>query len=267
VNAEASHVIVAGERTPKREGNAVSVPAMNDAAGIMAMIANAARDPNVDPDKMLKLYDIRERELNRLAKAAFADAMATFKANPPKIVKDKHVKIAHKNGGGFTEYDHATLGHVCDQIIAGLAAVGISHRWDLAQLDGGMIRVTCVLTHRDGHSEGTALLSSRDESGSKNNIQAVGSTVTYLQRYTLLSSVGLATGLPDDDGHGSEGGNDYERITDSQVADLKALIQEVGANTAALLTYIKYETLADIPADRYRDVVRVVEGKRKGARK
>lgn len=258
MSTPASNVITVSERTPKREGNNITLAAVSaETSQIMSVIAHAARDTNIDVDKMLKLFEIRDRELARSAKAAFANAMAEFKMSPPKIVKDKHVSFPA--GGKTTEYDHATLGHVCDQIIAGLANVGISHRWDLAQIDGGQIRVTCVLTHRDGHSEGTALQSSRDDSGSKNNIQAVGSTVTYLQRYTLLAATGLAAGMPDDDG---KGGHEITRITDSQVADLNALIQEVGANKLSLLAYLKLETLSGIAADNYKDVVKVVESKR-----
>jgi hypothetical protein len=39
-----------------------------------------------------------------------------------------------------------------------------------------------------------------DQSGGKNAIQARGSTVTYLQRYTLLSAFGLVAADEDDDG-------------------------------------------------------------------
>lgn len=260
---EASQVIVADGRMPRRESNNINLPAINDASGIMNVIANAARDPNVDVEKMLKLYDIRDRELARQAKQAFADAMSRFKENPPKIIKDKHVKIPHKQGPGFTEYDHTSLGHLCEKIIEGLAAVGISHSWQLEQIEGGQIRVTCILTHRDGHETRTPLHSSRDDSGSKNNLQAMSSAISYLERYTLFAATGLASGMPDDDGRGAE--PEVERITDSQVADLNALITEVGANKDSLLNYLKLDSLADIPAERYVSVVRAVEAKRKAS--
>jgi len=51
-----------------------------------------------------------------------------------------------------------------------------------------------------GHSESVTLQSATDDSGKKNNIQALGSAITYLQRYTLLSITGLATEDQDDDG-------------------------------------------------------------------
>ena len=42
-----------------------------------------------------------------------------------------------------------------------------------------------------------------DGSGGKNAIQAIGSTVSYLERYTLLAATGLATEDQDDDGRGA----------------------------------------------------------------
>lgn len=252
-------LVVAESRIPRREAQAV-VPQGDQS--IMSVIAAAARDPNIDVDKMLKLYDIRDRELARVAEREFIAAMAEFKANPPKIIKDKHV--AFQTSKGMTEYDHATLASVVGAIIDSLAKVGISHRWDTEQKDGGRITVTCVLTHEGGFSTRTALSASPDDSGGKNNIQAIGSTVTYLQRYTLMAATGLAAGMPDDDGRG---GNGSECVSADQAANLQALVEEVGANRANFLAYFKVQAIADIPANKYSEAVRMLEAKRKGARR
>ncbi|MNL48938.1 ERF superfamily protein [compost metagenome] len=42
-----------------------------------------------------------------------------------------------------------------------------------------------------------------DNSGKKNAIQQVASTITYLQRYTLLAATGVATKGQDDDARGA----------------------------------------------------------------
>ena len=56
-----------------------------------------------------------------------------------------------------------------------------------------MVTVTCRLTHADGHSEETTISAPPDNSGNKSPAQAVASTITLLQRYTLLSLLGIAT--------------------------------------------------------------------------
>lgn len=151
---------------------------------------------NADVEQLTKLLELQERWEANVAKKAYNAAMARFKADPPQITKNKHVKF------GQTEYDHATLDHVAEQLTKALSQVGISHTWAVEQ-NGPEISVSCVLTHEMGHSERTTLKASPDSSGSKNAIQAIGSAVTYLQRYTLLAATGMAAGL-DDDGNGSD---------------------------------------------------------------
>lgn len=153
-----------------------------------------------DIDKLQKLMDLQERWEKNEARKAFVAAMNKFKANPPTITKNKHVHF--ETAKGPTDYDHATLDHACDVITKGLSAVGITHTWKVKN-DKEFINVTCVLTHEMGHSEETQLMGTPDDSGGKNKIQAVGSTVSYLSRYTLLAACGLASKDADNDGAGA----------------------------------------------------------------
>jgi hypothetical protein len=59
----------------------------------------------------------------------------------------------------------------------------------------------CAVTHVKGHVERCIMKALADESGGKNSIQAIGSAITYLQRYTLLAATGLTSAdIDDDDG-------------------------------------------------------------------
>jgi hypothetical protein len=162
-----------------------------------------AMEKGADMAQIEKLLDLQMKwEANEARKAFVAD-MAAFKLNPPKIIKDKLVGYENRDGT-FTGYKHATLGAVTNAVIEGLANHGFSHAWEPEQRDG-KIYVTCVITHKLGHSTRTTLDSAKDDSGKKNSIQAVGSAITYLQRYTLLLACGLAThDQTDDDGQNSE---------------------------------------------------------------
>jgi hypothetical protein len=157
---------------------------------------------NANIDQLTKLMDLQERWERREAKRAYDAAMKAFKAESPRITKNHRVCFEAKDRSkGTTDYKHATLDHVCDAVIGALSKVGISHRWKVSQA-GEWITVTCILTHELGHAEETSLMGCPDNTGNKNSIQAVGSTVTYLQRYTLLAATGLATSDSDDDGRG-----------------------------------------------------------------
>jgi hypothetical protein len=169
------------------------VPIDNGAMDVTPLgLLQMAIQQRANVDQLTKLFELQDRWQASQACQAYNAAMAKFKQRPPKILKNKHVKL------DGMEYAHATLDHVTEAITETLSAVGISHRWKVAQ--SPEIAVTCVLTHKMGHSEETTLKALPDTSGSKNSIQAIGSTVTYLQRYTLLAAMGMAAAGMDNDG-------------------------------------------------------------------
>lgn len=220
---------------------------------LMAIISRAASDPSFDVEKLTKLLELQERWQATQARKEYVAAMSAFKADPPKIVKNKHVAF------GNTAYNHATLDEVCDKIGAALSKHGLSHRWSVEQAD--KITVTCTITHVAGHSESTTLTSGADTSGQKNAIQAIASAVTYLQRYTLLAATGLSTSeMQDDDGQGAE------YITEKQSADIRALLTEVNSNESSFLRTIKADSIETIRAAAFNTVVGVLQAKRRSAK-
>lgn len=160
----------------------------------MELLQLAVKQGGTDLDKMKQLMDLQERWEKNEAKKAFVEAMTLFKAHPPVILKTKLVSF------GDTSYRHALSGESAEKIGAALAEYGFSHRWETVQGESGKVRVTCILTHAKGHSESTTLEATPDTSGKKNSIQAIGSTVSYLQRYTLFAATGLVPKDIDDDG-------------------------------------------------------------------
>ena len=169
---------------------------------LMTAAALVAADGNMDVAKLKELLDVQERWEAIQAKKAYVQAMSDFKANPPEILKDKNVK--YQTSKGITDYKHATLHNVATKINSELSKHGLTASWVTSQ-DNGSVKVTCKITHIMGHSEETCLSAPPDATGSKNVIQAIGSTVTYLQRYTLLALTGLATCDQDDDGNAGAG--------------------------------------------------------------
>lgn len=204
----------------------------------MALLQQAIAQ-GVDVEKLGALMALQERYEANEARKAFVSALNAFKADPPIIYKNTQVDFT--SAKGRTHYKHATLDNVSGLIGAGLAKVGIAHRWDTEQREGGMIRVTCILTHALGHSERVWLEAGRDDSGNKNSIQAVVSTVTYLQRQTLLSASGMAVSNTDDDGRQGVVG-----MTESVKADWLAAIECCAdlAATEALWGEIAKSTVA-----------------------
>ncbi len=164
---------------------------------LMAAAALVQKDGNMDVAKLTELLVLQERWDATEAKKEYVQAMSAFKANPPKIIKDRTVN--YSTSKGTTNYKHATLHNVTSCLNKALSEHGLTASWVTSQ-ENGNVKVTCVIVHTMGHSESTSLSAPPDATGSKNAIQAIGSTVTYLQRYTLLALTGLATADQDNDG-------------------------------------------------------------------
>jgi len=207
----------------------------------MALI-EVAMNQNADVDKLEKLWQLQQQWEANEARKAYNQAMSKFRAECPVIKKTKQ---AHNS-------KYAGLAETIEQIKPHLEACGLSHSWTTDQASGA-VSVTCRVTHTLGHSESTTLFSEPDKSGSKNSIQAIGSAVTYLQRYTLSSILGLASAdESDDDGNAA---NEVEGVVSvaeaikkaSNMEELKAVWdKECGRNA-------KYATLINQRKQEFAD--------------
>lgn len=223
----------------------------------MQMLAIAVHQ-GADLQKIEKLMELQERWENNQARKAYVAAMAAFKASPPTIVKNKHVEFELKSGGRQS-YNHASHDEVTNKIIVALSPHGLSHTWAVRQADS-LIFVKCRVTHELGYFEEVELFGPPDTSGVKSPIQQIASTVTLLQRYTLLSVTGLSTeemGRADTDGRTTK-----PTLTADQVANLEALLSEVGASKINFMKWARVDSLENILASNYDDCVKTIERKR-----
>lgn len=209
-----------------------------------------------DLDKVEKLLELKERWDKNEAKKAFHKAMADFKANPIEIDKDR--KVGYKTEKGGVSYNHASLANVVRKIGAELSKHGLAASWRTAQ--NGVIIVTCRITHSLGHFEETSLSASADNSGSKNSIQAIGSTISYLERYTLLALTGLATHEQDNDA-----AQEVDKITDAQVSDIRDQLIDLGLekNEVKFLSVLGVESLENMPKSVFPKAQAILAAKRK----
>jgi hypothetical protein len=195
-----------------------------------------------------KLMELQERNDRNIGRRAFDQAMAKSKAEIPPIIKNRHVKYDNK-GGGSTDYRHEDLAEIAKTIDPILSRYGLSYRFRTQQGQDG-ITVTCIVSHEAGYSEETTLRGAADNSGGKNAIQAVGSAVTYLQRYTLKSALGLAAAA-DDDGVNSGKSEADANITEEQFIELQKMIDAAGIAEQIVLTAEKIAALHFLPRRRF----------------
>lgn len=230
----------------------------------MDMLSRAV-EQGANVEIMEKLLGLQERWERNQARKAFEAAITSAKAELPSITKNKTVAFGSRGGGQGTSYKHETLDHVVETIRPVLEAHGLSFRFRTDVRDDGRVVVTCRIAHRDGHSEETSLPAPPDTSGSKNSIQAIGSAVTYLSRYTLKAALGLAA-TDDDDGQAVGSG---DTVSDEQVRRIMDLINETNTDTVAFCRYLKIASIPAMPAKLYSDAIKSLQAKaarNKGAR-
>lgn len=197
------------------------------------------------------------------ARRAFDAALSAAKAEIPVILKNRTVGYDHKDGSGQTSYRHEDMGEIARTVDPILSKHGLSYRFRTSSEIGQPIVVTCIVAHRDGHAEENTLTAGRDDSGKKNALQQVGSTITYLQRYTLKAALGLAAAA-DDDGKSVGAAN---AISEEQRAELERMLTEAGASIDEFCAYAKIETLADLPAAKFEVAKQRILNRKKGAGK
>jgi len=165
--------------------------------------------------------------------AALAAAQAEMK-NPPKNAENPHFRSRY-----------ADLAAVRDATVPVLARHGIALLQDIDQDETGRVRVRVVLMHGDQVREGP-WASARPR---KDDPQAVGSVITYLRRYTLAATAGVAPD-DDDDGNAASAGSGSP-APHRKAADFAAAIE--GASDRRELDRIRREITDAVPPGADRD--------------
>jgi len=228
-------------------------PVVVGADAYLEMIERAARDPNVDIDKMERLMLMHERVVERQARAAYASALASMQCELPSIAERGKIDI-----GRGKPQSYALWEDINEAIKPVLSKHGFALSFRTGRTDAAII-VTGILSHREGHSEETTMQLPIDNSGSKNAVQAVGSSTSYGKRYTAAALLNLTSHGEDDDARAAGAG---EVISDEQLDKLRDLIAEVNADTGKFCAYLKVPSLAAIPAAKYAAAVSALEAKR-----
>lgn len=197
---------------------------------------NKAIAGGLDIEKIEKMLELQAKYEAMEAKKAYNVAMAEFKALPLMITKDKDNKQYNSK--------YVSIGNLVNTVVPLMSKSGLSHKWEIKQSENA-ITISCIITHVMGHSESTTMSAPPDGSGSKNPIQQIKSTRTYLHAATFESAMGLASTDADLD----DDGNAFSKviyITKDQVKELKEIIDGAGIDKKKYLKWAKVESLEKI---------------------
>lgn len=216
---------------------------------MVSMIERVAMDPNASIEKLERMLDMRDRLQAESAKGAFAAAFAAASAEFPSIPL---------NGKGDKNKPYALL----KDIIAGTRPILSRHGLALSfgvESHPDRVIVTAELMHVAGHSKTTSIELPKDQTGSKNAVQAVGSSQTYGQRYTAQAILGLSLGDDTEDDGKAAGGN--SSITADEYFNLRQLLDEAEADEAKFCEYLKVKNLEELPSRMFSNAVSALRKK------
>ena len=224
---------------------------------VLQIIAAAAKDSSVDVDKLERLLQMQERIIAKNAEGLFTQAMVAAQGDMRQVSADANNPQTRSKYASYSAIDKS------------LRPIYTKHGFALS-FDTGRdaptecVRVLCYVSHCAGHTRTYSVDMPADGKGAKGGdvmtkTHAAGAAMQYGMRYLIKLIFNVAVG-DDDDGNEA---THVERINESQSADLKALIEEVKANTPALLKFFKIGKIEDLSVAAYPDAIRMLEQKRR----
>lgn len=213
----------------------------------LALIERVLLNPDVDPQKLNAILDVKERMMNKEAEQLFNADYLAAKLEMPRVRKDGSVEYLedknNKSGPKVTAFKYAKYEDI-DRVIRPVEQkYGFSRMFTTVPRpgDGGGAIIICTLLHKSGHSVKAEISVALDVSGGKNNIQAMGSTFSYGKRYTTEMIWDIVKEGADDDA------NSVDLIDDKQFKKLKKLIEETKTVEADFIGYYNIEALDQLP--------------------
>lgn len=226
-----------------------SLPAPTDA--FLMMLDKWASDPAVDPGKIEKYLDMKERVLAKQAETDFNAALNSAQAQMGRIEADAKNSQTHSNYASYAALDKALRPIYTDN--------GFALSFDTeASQSPDLVRVVCDVSHRGGHTKRYRMDIPADGKGAKGGdvmtkVHAAGAAMSYGQRYLLKSIFNVAVGSDDDDGNSGEALPNLWKTQETRKHYSTELQRAWGRNDAAGLVQLWNEIDTDQKANIWRD--------------
>lgn len=255
--------------TPKSKAVAVHQPKADppQPKSVLQIIAEAASNPAVNPENMRALLDMQKEIVAEERKQSFDAAFIALQAELPVINKDGKIEIREKDSHGVRtgklqqRTPYATFDAIMDAIQPLLTKHGFGLSFETQPL-GERLLVRGILRGH-GHERHTEFPLPAETSGSKNNIQGWGSSLSYGKRYATIALLNIRSraledadtdGFPGDFQRAKGGGlvqapDKPETLTGKETADLRSLMDDCGVDVPVLCRHFGIAKVADLPRE------------------
>lgn len=203
-----------GALVEHRQDQTRELAAPANAGNILAMVLEAARDPNIDAAKVETMANLAMRMKDREQEEQFNRDKIAALMEMPSIAKNG--AILNKQGGVQSRYSKWEDIHRIVKPILERHNLAISFN---VGHSGQMVTVQPILSHRNGYVEkGGEMVLPIDTTGSKNGTQGAGSAASYGKRHTAKAMLNIVEHGVDDDGQSAGGGSadPYDMLTDAE---------------------------------------------------
>lgn len=236
------------EHEPKREViDAPTIVPVSETAAIFQIIERAARDPNVDVDKMERLYAMQERALSRHAEQAFNEAMKAAQSEMRAIGADAN--------NSQTKSKYATYAKLDSVLRPIYTKHGFSVSFDEDDSPKAEhIRVLAYVAHEAGFTRTYRKDMPADGKGAKGGdvmtkTHATGAAASYGMRYLLKGIFNVAVGEEDTDGNRPD--ETAGTISKEQRDELQSLVERLGWNVPDYCEWLAIEELTDLRSEYF----------------
>ena len=237
-----------------RQAQATAPAQINETAAILSMIERAARDQNVDLDKMERLLGLRDKFEQQEAEKLFNAAMSAAQSEMGTVGANARNEQ--------TRSRYATY----DKLDAALRPIYTRHGFALSFDETDCpkpdhIRLVCYVTHKGGYTRTYRRDMPADGKGAKGGdvmtkTHAMGAAASYGMRYLLRGIFNVAVGEEDRDGNAVQA-----FVTEDQAATLREWIDATGSETKVFLAHFKAASIAEFPASKFDAAVTLFKRK------
>ena len=232
----------------------MTAPEQGSASAMLSVITKAAENPDVDADKMERLLDMQLRLMDKDSEVRFNKAFAGLQQEIPRVTKHGDIIVRGKKQSDFGQYEDL------DRVLRPLLNKhGMGLRFTtIPDKDGEGSVYVGTLAHSAGHKITSQMWLPYDHSGSKNGVQAGGSTMSYARRYLASALLNIVF-----EGEDNDGNKPNPKISATQAAALEDQIEESGASKTKFLSFADVEKIEEIRDGDLGKLQRALEKKAK----
>ena len=214
-------------KASKNKALTVSSPSEQSVA-LLGVLKEVALAPNVNVDAMRAILDMQRQLQQDQAERSLNEALSRL--DIPHVKKNGKIPLKDKDGNirdlAFAKWEDI------DTVIRPLLRTegfSLSFTAPARVGDGGGATMTGWLAHREGAKREATISLPLDTGPGRNNLQAMGSTISYGKKYLAFMLLNIVTEGVDDDG------NSAEPIDAKQAEALKNKIKETNSDVKRFL--------------------------------